>query len=96
MKAPFLIGVVAKRPRPVRERPIRKALLLAISRDRMPVILAPGDYAHWLGEEPDPRDVMRPFPSRADAHVADFDMGQQARERSPLDSRIGRAGSRTL
>ena len=25
----------------------------------MPVILAPGDYAHWLGEEPDSRDVMR-------------------------------------
>ena len=29
----------------------------------MPVILAPGDYAHWLGEEPDSRDVMRPFPA---------------------------------
>jgi len=29
----------------------------------MPVILAPGDYAHWLREEPDPRDVMRPFPA---------------------------------
>jgi putative SOS response-associated peptidase YedK len=23
----------------------------------------PGDYARWLGEEPDPRDVMRPFPA---------------------------------
>src|SRR6516165_10394830 len=31
MKALFLIGVVAKRPRPVQERPIRKALLRAIS-----------------------------------------------------------------
>jgi hypothetical protein len=31
MKAPFLIGAVAKRPRPVRERPIRKALLRAMS-----------------------------------------------------------------
>src|SRR5262252_11222395 len=31
MKALFLIGAVAKRPRPVRERPIRKALLRAIS-----------------------------------------------------------------
>jgi putative SOS response-associated peptidase YedK len=29
----------------------------------MPVILVPGDYARWLGEEPDPRDVMRPFPA---------------------------------
>ena len=25
------------------------------------MILAPGDYARWLGEEPDPRDLMRPF-----------------------------------
>jgi hypothetical protein len=30
----------------------------------MPVILAPGDYARWLGDEPDPRELMRPF--RAD------------------------------
>jgi putative SOS response-associated peptidase YedK len=29
----------------------------------MPVILAPSDYARWLGEEPDPRDLMRPFPA---------------------------------
>jgi putative SOS response-associated peptidase YedK len=29
----------------------------------MPVILAPADYARWLGEEPDPRDLMQPFPS---------------------------------
>ena len=41
-----------KKTQPVRERPMRKALLLAISGDRMPVILAPSDYAHWLGEEP--------------------------------------------
>src|SRR5215813_11288220 len=31
MKALFLIGAVAKRPRPVQERPIRKALLRVIS-----------------------------------------------------------------
>ena len=31
--------------------------------DRMPVILAPGDYARWLGEEDDPRNLMRPFPA---------------------------------
>jgi len=24
-----------------------------------PVILAPTDYARWIGEEPDPRDLMR-------------------------------------
>ncbi len=27
------------------------------------VILAPRDYARWLGEELDPRDLMRPFPA---------------------------------
>jgi putative SOS response-associated peptidase YedK len=27
----------------------------------MPVVLAPGDYARWLGDEPDPRDLLRPF-----------------------------------
>jgi putative SOS response-associated peptidase YedK len=31
--------------------------------DRMPLILAPGDYARWLSDEPDPRDLMRPFPA---------------------------------
>jgi putative SOS response-associated peptidase YedK len=29
----------------------------------LPLILAPGDYARWLGEEPDPHDLMRPFPA---------------------------------
>jgi putative SOS response-associated peptidase YedK len=29
----------------------------------MPVILAPGEHARWLGEERDPRDLMRPFPA---------------------------------
>jgi putative SOS response-associated peptidase YedK len=27
------------------------------------VILAPAEHARWLGEEPDPRDLMRPFPA---------------------------------
>jgi putative SOS response-associated peptidase YedK len=31
--------------------------------DRMPVILSQYDHARWLGEEPDPRDLMRPFPA---------------------------------
>jgi len=31
--------------------------------DRMPVILSRYDYARWLSEEPDPRDLMRPFPA---------------------------------
>src|SRR5262245_42981806 len=29
----------------------------------MPVILAPRDYARWLGDEPDPRDLIQPFPA---------------------------------
>jgi putative SOS response-associated peptidase YedK len=37
--------------------------MVADIHDRMPMILAPGYYARWLGEEPDPRDLMRPFPA---------------------------------
>ncbi len=37
--------------------------LVAEIHDRMPVILAPADDVRWLGEEPDPRDLMRPFPA---------------------------------
>jgi putative SOS response-associated peptidase YedK len=29
----------------------------------MPLILAPKDYLRWLGEEPHPRALMRPFPA---------------------------------
>ena len=29
----------------------------------MPAILAPDDYDRWLSEEPDPRDLLRPFPA---------------------------------
>jgi putative SOS response-associated peptidase YedK len=29
----------------------------------MPVILAPSDYLRWIGEEPDPRSLMRQFPA---------------------------------
>ena len=31
--------------------------------DRMPLILAPADYTRWLSDEPDPGDLMRPFPA---------------------------------
>ncbi len=37
--------------------------LVAEIHDGMPVILAPTDYARWLGEGLDPRDLMRPFPA---------------------------------
>jgi putative SOS response-associated peptidase YedK len=29
----------------------------------MPLILAAADYVLWLSDEPDPRDLMRPFPA---------------------------------
>ncbi len=35
--------------------------LVAEIHDRMPLILAPGDYARWLADEPDPHELMRPF-----------------------------------
>jgi putative SOS response-associated peptidase YedK len=35
--------------------------LVAPLHDRMPVILAPADYDRWLGEEPDPADLIRPY-----------------------------------
>jgi putative SOS response-associated peptidase YedK len=37
--------------------------LVADIHDRMPLILARSDYARWLSEEPDPRELMRPFPA---------------------------------
>jgi putative SOS response-associated peptidase YedK len=39
--------------------------LVAPLHDRMPVILGAGDYARWLGEEPDPADLIRPYPPDA-------------------------------
>jgi putative SOS response-associated peptidase YedK len=37
--------------------------LVAEIHDRMPLILAPIDYTCWLSDEPDPGDLMRPFPA---------------------------------
>src|SRR5438552_3602 len=31
--------------------------------DRMPAILRPADYDRWLGDEPDPRDLLEAFPA---------------------------------
>jgi putative SOS response-associated peptidase YedK len=39
--------------------------LVADIHDRMPAILSPSGYTRWLSEEPDPRDLLRPFPSEA-------------------------------
>ena len=37
--------------------------LVAEIHDRMPLILASGDCTRWLSDEPNPRDLMRPFPA---------------------------------
>jgi putative SOS response-associated peptidase YedK len=37
--------------------------LVADIYDRMPAILAPADYDRWLGFEPDPRDLLHPYPA---------------------------------
>jgi SOS response associated peptidase (SRAP) len=37
--------------------------LVADIHDRMPLILASQDCLRWLGDEPDPADLMRPFPA---------------------------------
>ncbi len=31
--------------------------------DRMPVLLDPSDYDRWLSDEPDPRDLLKQYPS---------------------------------
>jgi putative SOS response-associated peptidase YedK len=37
--------------------------MIADIHDRMPVIIAPNDYDRWLGPEPDPHDLIRPYPA---------------------------------
>jgi putative SOS response-associated peptidase YedK len=37
--------------------------LVAEIHDRMPAILPPSAYTRWLSDEPDPRDLLTPFPS---------------------------------
>ena len=37
--------------------------LLAQIHDRMPAILERADYDRWLGDETDPHELLRPFPS---------------------------------
>jgi putative SOS response-associated peptidase YedK len=38
--------------------------LVAEIHDRMPAILRPEDYDGWLGVEPDPRELLKPFPAQ--------------------------------
>jgi len=37
--------------------------LVAEIHDRMPLILPLTEYVRWLGDEPDPSGLMRPFPA---------------------------------
>jgi putative SOS response-associated peptidase YedK len=37
--------------------------LLSTIHDRMPAILQPTDYDRWLGPDPDPHELLAPFPS---------------------------------
>lgn len=37
--------------------------MMATIHDRMPLILHPDDYQRWLGPEPDPHDLIKPYPS---------------------------------
>jgi putative SOS response-associated peptidase YedK len=37
--------------------------LVAQIHDRMPAIVARSVYVRWLGDEPDPHDLLRPYPS---------------------------------
>jgi putative SOS response-associated peptidase YedK len=39
--------------------------LVATIHDRMPLILRREDFDRWLGVEPDPSDLLRPFPADA-------------------------------
>ncbi|MBB4226491.1 putative SOS response-associated peptidase YedK [Rhizobium mongolense] len=39
------------------------ATMMASIHDRMPVILHREDYERWLSPEPDPDDLMKPFPA---------------------------------
>jgi putative SOS response-associated peptidase YedK len=36
--------------------------LVASLYDWVPVIVAPGDYDRWLGDDLDPADLIRPYP----------------------------------
>jgi putative SOS response-associated peptidase YedK len=38
--------------------------LVAAIHDRMPLILRPTDHVRWLSDDPDPPELMRPFPAR--------------------------------
>ena len=50
-------------------------------------ILLPEDYDRWLGDELDPHGLLRSFPLRAYADVANINTREQAGERRSVDPR---------
>ena len=38
--------------------------LVAEIHDRMPAILSPENFERWLSDDPEPKDLLRPFPSK--------------------------------
>jgi len=52
--------------------------LVAEIHDRMPLILAPVDYTRWLSDEPDPGDLMRPFPAEPRASTSRRSLDRRA------------------
>jgi putative SOS response-associated peptidase YedK len=61
--------------------------LVAEIHDCMSLILAPGDYVRWLSDEPDPHELMRPFPAERMRMWPILNAGQQAIERRSVDRR---------
>ena len=41
---------------------VRTFAIIGAIHDHMPAVLAPAAYDRWLGSEPDPRDLLQPFP----------------------------------
>ena len=53
--------------------------LMADIHHRMPVVIPPESYDHWLGTlDPDPRGLLAPFPSGPMTMWPDLDAGEQA------------------
>jgi putative SOS response-associated peptidase YedK len=69
--------------------------LVADIHDRMPLILAPADYVRLLGDEPDPRDLMRPFPADL-MRMWPISARVKARERRSVNRRADRVGVRVI
>jgi putative SOS response-associated peptidase YedK len=61
--------------------------LVAEIHDRMPLILAPTDYTRWVSDEPDPGNLMRPFPAEP---MRMWPISTRVNKRRSLDRRADR------